>query len=88
MKNKQTKLISVSKTRLCSLCSGFYFFLTLKMRNIFLIRGLEVANAPHDSEHRGPVQNTRNTFHTLESHFCTWTDGFHFLQGIRDIASP
>lgn len=63
MKNKHMKLISISKTRLKSLFSLLRIFFVLKMKNIFLIRGLEVQNTTHDSEHKG---------HTHNTHFTRW----------------
>jgi len=62
MMNKHTKLISVSKTRQKPLFSLLrIFFFALKMKNIFLIRGLEVETTAHDSEHKGHTHNTRFT---------------------------
>lgn len=63
MKNKHTKLINISKTRLKPLFSQLRIFFVLKMKNIFLIRGLEVQNTIHDSEHKGHIHNT---------HFTRW----------------
>lgn len=64
MKNKHTKLISISKTRPKSLFSLLrVFFFLFKIKNIFLIRGLEVQSTTHDSDHKG---------HTHNAHFTRW----------------
>lgn len=95
MKNKHMKLISVSKTRLKSLFSLLGMFLcVLKMKTIFLIRGLEVQNTTPDSKPKGHLHNTHfrrwNPISTLAqpaSVLCKVQDTLQFVHDAISVAS-
>lgn len=95
MKNKHMKLISVSKTRLKSLFSLLGMFLcVLKMKTIFLIRGLEVQNTTPDSKPKGHLHNTHfrrwNPISTLAqpaSILCKVQDTLQFVHDAISVAS-